>query len=404
VPASGRTRVKPGKLLASRYRLIEPVGEGGSGVVWKAVDIKTNRLVAVKLPKNSWQTLGGPDRMVNEARQGSQLDHRSIVPIIAMERFEDSYFLVSEFIDGKPLSEWLRNERVGVDTATKAVRVIAEALLHAHSRGVIHRDVKPGNVLVDHHGRVFLIDFGASLPARAAALGEGGGTGTPAYMAPEQFSDRSSGRVQLDVRCDIYSLGVVFYQLLTGHRPFHGETVAEARARCRKNVPDPPSARNPDVPRALDKIVLKCLAPKPSRRFASAECLITALDRYLSDVDRTWQPETAGSRSRSLSLGWRRACRAGWRSLAAAVALLTVGLVGHLTIDVVSATTQTVVVVLGVIALCVGMAVTAARHTRAAMFLIMVVVLATAVGTRAIAVLEETRSNFTHVFPPGPSG
>jgi hypothetical protein len=252
----GQTRSgpPPSGPLAGRYRLDERIGEGGFGQVWKGFDLELQRPVAVKLPRPDRHP-GGPDEVfLIEARKSATLACPGIIPVYDVGRHGGRYFIVSELIDGIDLARRRKAGALGARDAVRIAAEIAEALDHVHRRGLLHLDVKPGNVLLDPAGRALLTDFGI-----AAARSEGpvrlSGVGTPGYMAPEQ---RPDGSGEVDHRTDLYALGVLLCELLTGVRPTNSSL---------------PGA----VPRSVGPILQRCLSDAPADRYPNAADLAAEL-------------------------------------------------------------------------------------------------------------------------------
>jgi hypothetical protein len=295
-----------GDVIAGRYRLDARVGEGGFGVVWRGGDLKLRRVVAVKVSRRGWPAVAGRDSLLAEARRVAQLRHPGIIPVYDAGRDGQSYFIVSELIDGESLTDVLRRSSPTVREAVRIVREVAGILAYTHARGFIHRDLKPSNILLDRQRELYLADFATALTVDESALRGGSATGTLAYMAPEQWR----ADAPLDVRCDLYALGVILFELLTGQLPFAVPVDTEQRferflgpaatgrrppavpqaAALRAMVlgqsPPPPSALNPLVLPDLDAITLRCLAKSADERFATAADLVTALQRDSSPP--TW--------------------------------------------------------------------------------------------------------------------
>lgn len=268
------------KVLESQYDLVREIGRGGMGIVYLGRDLRLKRPVAIKLlpPELAYRS-EIRSRFLKEAETAAQLSHPNIVPIFSVDEREGLVYFVMGFVDGENLGQRLhRTGRIEAEESRRVLREMADALSYAHARGVIHRDIKPDNILLqEEDGRVMVTDFGI---ARAITEGDarltatGMAIGTPAYMSPEQ----SAGERQIDGRSDLYSLGVVGYQMLTGEPPFVANSTPALLVKHISEVPAPVRERAPDVPEDLASIVMRLLEKDPERRFEDANAVLWALD------------------------------------------------------------------------------------------------------------------------------
>jgi serine/threonine protein kinase/tetratricopeptide (TPR) repeat protein len=258
----------------SHFEILERLGQGGMGVVYKARDLRLDRLVALKfLPSH----LGGEDvaerRFLREARTASALDHANICTIYEIGETEDGRtFIAMAYCEGETLASRVARGPLSVEEAVRIGTKVAQGLAEAHARGIVHRDIKPGNIAITNEGAVKILDFGLAMVPGAARITQGETTtGTAAYMSPEQVRGET-----VDPRTDIWSWGVVMYEMLTGRPPFKGDNVPAVIFSILKGEPKPISSISP-VPRSLEAIVEKALSKDPSSRYRSAENLLADL-------------------------------------------------------------------------------------------------------------------------------
>ena len=263
------------------YELLEEVGRGGQGVVFRARQKSLNRTVALKvITLGQWASEAHLKRFRREAEAAASLDHPSIVPIYEVGERDGSCYFSMKFVEGGQLDEVVRRAPVSISQTAELIAKIARTVHYAHEHGILHRDIKPGNILLDQHGEPHLTDFGL------ARLVESESTvtrtlevlGTPSYMAPEQAVGNNAA---VSTATDVYGLGAVLYQLLTGQPPFAGGTTYETIRLLRDTEPRQPRLLNPKVDRDLSTICLKCLEKDPQRRYPAAAGLAEDLEHWL---------------------------------------------------------------------------------------------------------------------------
>jgi serine/threonine protein kinase len=257
------------------YQIVAPLGEGGMAAVYKAYQPSMERYVAMKvLPRHMAESAEFIARFKREAHLLAQLQHPHILPVFDYDQSEGYAYIVMPFIHSGTLADLLKTRRMSLPEIRRTLTQVGEALGYAHTRGMIHRDVKPSNVLIDESGNCLLTDFGLARMTEASAhlTSSGAVMGTPAYMSPEQGMG-----AKLDGRSDIYSLGIILYEMVTGQVPYSAETPI---AVVFKHIQDPlPSARKltPDLPDDLERVLLKSLAKSPADRYQSAEDFVQAI-------------------------------------------------------------------------------------------------------------------------------
>src|SRR5215469_2761679 len=296
------------EVLGDRYEMQEPIGRGGMATIYRAVDLRMGRVVAAKILREVYST--DPKfvtRFQREARAASALQHPNIIQVFDYGQSGENYYIVMEFVEGTDLRRYLK--RQGVLSNERAIEIahdVALGLGAAHKLGIVHRDVKPQNIMLNDHGLVKLTDFGiASMykDADAERLTTTGMTlGTVQYYAPEQ----AQGEI-VTPAADVYALGIVMYEMLTGRTPFDGDTPVTVAMRHIQDLPEPPSTYNPRVSQGLERIVLRCLEKDPRDRYRDGDALAYALE----NLGRQQGQRTSGPATPGRSQAARRGTMAG---------------------------------------------------------------------------------------------
>jgi eukaryotic-like serine/threonine-protein kinase len=275
------------------YELREEIARGAMGVVYQAWQVSLKRLVALKMIlAGQFATPSELRRFHVEAEAAANLDHPHIVSIYEIGEHEGQHYFSMKLMEGGSLSHHLPRFTADLPSAVQLLVQVSQAVHYAHQRGVLHRDLKPSNILLDAQGKPAVADFGLAkfIAGDSTLTGSGQIMGTPSYMSPEQASGQKD---VLTTATDVYSLGAILYQVLTGQPPFKGTSVLETMQQVQEREPEHPRALNPRVDRDLETICLKCLEKQPQRRYASAEALAEDLERWLKGEPIQARPVTA---------------------------------------------------------------------------------------------------------------
>jgi serine/threonine-protein kinase len=263
------------------YELLEEIGRGGQGVVFRARQKSLNRTVALKvISLGQWASKAHLKRFRREAEAAASLDHPCIVPIYEVDERDGSCYFSMKFVEGGQLDEVTRREPMPIRRAVELIAKVARTVHYAHEHGILHRDIKPGNILLDAKGEPHLTDFGLArlVESESSVTHTLDILGTPSYMAPEQAVGNNTA---VSNATDVYGIGAVLYQLLTGHPPFAGGATYETIRLLLDTEPRQPRLLNPKIDRDLSTICLKCLEKDPKRRYSSALALAEDLERWL---------------------------------------------------------------------------------------------------------------------------
>ena len=268
--------IPKGSLVAGKYRIIEEIGRGGMGIVYKAEDIKLKRTVALKFLPHQWiSDAESRERFIHEAQAASALDHNNICTIHEIEETEDGrMYIAMAFYEGESLREKIKREPLKTEEAVASASQVAQGMAKAHQKGIVHRDIKPANILITNDGVTKIVDFGlAKLAGQVKLTREGTTIGTVAYMSPEQARGEA-----VDQRTDIWSLGVVLYEMLSGKLPFKGDYEQSLIHSILKTEPEPITKFRKDLPLGLAQIIAKALAKNPVARYRTMDEIVEDLN------------------------------------------------------------------------------------------------------------------------------
>jgi len=257
-----------GSSFAGRYQIIEELGKGGMGRVYKALDTKLNEKIAIKLIRSEIASdKKNIERFNNELKFARQISHRNVGRMYHLEEEKGRHYITMEYVSGEDLKSMIRmSGQLGIGTAISIAKQICEGLEEAHRFDVIHRDLKPNNIMIDKQGNARIMDFGIARSLKAKSMtGPGLMLGTPEYMAPEQVDGK-----EVDQRTDLYALGIILYEMLTGQLPFSGDNPITVGIKQKSEMPEDPLKYNARIPEDLSRLILKCLEKKPNNRYQTA--------------------------------------------------------------------------------------------------------------------------------------
>jgi tetratricopeptide (TPR) repeat protein len=303
-----------GSTFGGRYQIIDQLGRGGMGRVYRALDVKTREEVAIKLIRpdiaEDKRTL---ERFVNEIKLAHKISHRNIGKMYHLSEDQGLHYITMEYVPGEDLKSFIRrSRRLDIATTVAIAKQVCSGLSEAHEAGIVHRDLKPGNIMIDKEGNAKILDFGiARAVGTQGVTAEGSVIGTPEYMSPEQVEGKDSDR-----RSDIYSFGVIMFEMVTGKLPFAADTPFVVAFKQQSERPTPPEDLNPQTPPQLSAIILRCLEKDPARRFQTTEDVCRDLGQVEETIHTTPLPspwvraatrKTTALRAAAQRFPWRKA-------------------------------------------------------------------------------------------------
>jgi serine/threonine protein kinase len=277
-----------GSAFAGRYQIIEELGKGGMGKVYKVFDQEIQAKMALKLIKPEVSADKTTiERFRNELKIARDISHKNICRMYDLGKEAGNYFITMEYVSGEDLKSFIRRSRqLVVGTAIFIAKQVCEGLAEAHRLGVVHRDLKPGNIMIDREGNAKIMDFGIARSISVKGItGAGVMIGTPEYMSPEQVEGK-----EIDQRSDIYSLGIILYEMLTGQVPFEGDTPFTIGVKHKSEIPKDPKELNAQIPQDLSRLVLKCLEKDKERRYQNADELGADLEKIEKGIPTAERP------------------------------------------------------------------------------------------------------------------
>jgi TolB-like protein/Tfp pilus assembly protein PilF/tRNA A-37 threonylcarbamoyl transferase component Bud32 len=322
---TAREELTTGSTFAGRYQIIEELGHGGMGKVYKAFDREVNVRVALKLVKPEIAADKSTiERFRNELKIAREISHKNICRMYDLGREAGTYFITMEYVSGEDLRSFIRRaRRLDIGTAISIAKQVCEGLAEAHRLGIVHRDLKPSNIMIDSEGNAKIMDFGIARSLKGKGItGTGVMIGTPEYMSPEQVEGKEA-----DQRSDLYALGVILYEMVTGRVPFEGDTPLSIAVKHKSELPKDPRELNAQLPEDLSRLILRCLEKDREKRFQNATAVFAELEKIERGIITAERTAPAGKattyKEKTRPFRWKRFAL----PLLAAVALVIIGLV-----------------------------------------------------------------------------